>query len=98
MRTTTKLIRKCFTEVYPKDSKRHINSVMETLTNHVSCCGKVFIHMKIRLAGINSMKNVITNKEGILQQYHDLYIQSENILLAYIDVFECFRNNCLELY
>ena len=98
MGTATKLIRKCFTEVYPKDSKRHINSLMETLTNHVSCCGKVFIHMKIRLAGINSMKNVITNKEGILQQYHDLHIQSENILLAYIDVFECFRNNCLELY
>lgn len=96
MRTATKLIRKCFTKIYPRDSKKHINSVMETLTNPVSCCGKVFIHMKIRMASINSMENVITNKEGILQQYHDLYIQSENIFLA--DVFQCFRNNCLELY
>ena len=28
--------------------------------------------------------------------YHDLYIQSNTVLLA--DVFENFRNNCLETY
>ena len=29
-------------------------------------------------------------------EYHDLYVQSDTILLA--DVFENFRNMCLEIY
>ena len=29
-------------------------------------------------------------------QYHDLYVQSDTLLLA--DVFENFRNNCLKIY
>ena len=29
-------------------------------------------------------------------QYHDLYVQSDTLLLA--DVFENFRNKCLEIY
>ena len=31
-----------------------------------------------------------------LGHYHDLYVQSDTLLLA--DVFENFRNNCIEIY
>ena len=31
-----------------------------------------------------------------LRQYHDLYVQSDTLLLA--DVFENFRNTCIEVY
>ena len=31
-----------------------------------------------------------------LSEYHDLYIQSDTLLLA--DVFENFRNKCIEIY
>ena len=31
-----------------------------------------------------------------LRDYHDLYVQSDRLLLA--DVFENFRNMCLEIY
>ena len=31
-----------------------------------------------------------------LGEYHNLYVQSETLLLA--DVFENFRNKCLEVY
>ena len=31
-----------------------------------------------------------------LREYHDLYVQSDTLLLA--DVFENFRNICLEIY
>ena len=31
-----------------------------------------------------------------LGKYHDLYVQSDSLLLA--DVFENFRNNCIEIY
>ena len=31
-----------------------------------------------------------------LEEYHDLYVQSDTSLLA--DVFENFRNMCLEIY
>ena len=31
-----------------------------------------------------------------LGDYHDLYVQSDTLLLA--DVFENFRNNCIEIY
>ena len=31
-----------------------------------------------------------------LGEYHDLYVQSDKLLLA--DVFENFRNMCLEIY
>ena len=31
-----------------------------------------------------------------LGEYHDLYVQSDTLLLA--DVFENFRNMCIELY
>ena len=38
-------------------------------------------------------KEFETNNLG---EYHDLYVQSDTILLA--DVFENFRNMCLEIY
>ena len=31
-----------------------------------------------------------------LGEYHDLYVQSDTLLLA--DVFENFRNKCIEIY
>ena len=31
-----------------------------------------------------------------LREYHDLYVQIDTLLLA--DVFETFRNMCLEIY
>ena len=31
-----------------------------------------------------------------LSDYHDLYVQSDTLLLA--DVFENFRNKCIEIY
>ena len=36
----------------------------------------------------------LTNKN--LRDYHDLYVQSDTILLA--DVFENFRNMCIKVY
>ena len=35
-------------------------------------------------------------KINILREYHDLYVQSNTLLLA--DVFENVRNMCLEIY
>ena len=31
-----------------------------------------------------------------IEYYHDLYVQSDTLLLA--DVFENFRNKCIEIY
>ena len=31
-----------------------------------------------------------------MDEYHDLYVQSDILLLA--DVFESFRNKCIEIY
>ena len=41
-----------------------------------------------RVININNNKNVV--------DYHDLYVQSDAILLR--DVFENFRNKCIEIY
>ena len=32
----------------------------------------------------------------VLGDYHDLYVQSDTLILA--DVFENFRNKCIEIY
>ena len=46
-----------------------------------------YIHAKMALKYFN-------NKH--LGDYHDLYVQSDTLLLA--DVFENFRNKCIEIY
>ena len=43
--------------------------------------------------GNNVFKRFKLNNLG---EYHDLYVQSDTLLLA--DVFENFRNKCLEVY
>ena len=35
-------------------------------------------------------------KKKIRREYHDLYVQRDTLLLA--DVFENFRNKCIEIY
>ena len=45
---------------------------------------------------ISKLKKVCKNFEINLAYYHDLYIQSDTLLLA--DVFENFRNECIEIY
>ena len=46
---------------------------------------------------IDMQKKVFKNfNNKNIGDYHDLYIQSNTVLLA--DVFENFRNNCLETY
>ena len=58
---------------------------------------------------INNHKEVITDEDYVhaqkvwdvfkiktLGEYHDLYVQSDTLLLA--DVFENFRDKCIEIY
>ena len=70
-------------------------------------CEKVFILMNIWMIGKNLMKHFYSylNMEKIvckdfetkkLGEYHDLYVQSNTLLLA--DVFQNFRNMSLKLY
>ena len=47
--------------------------------------------MKILLTQVTRMEKI-----NNLGEYHDLYIQSETLLLA--DVFESFQNTYLEIY
>ena len=41
-------------------------------------------------------QNVFKEYSKNMADYHDLYVQSDTLLLA--DVFENFRNKCLEIY
>ena len=41
-------------------------------------------------------KNVFNKYCKNLGEYHDLYVQSDTALLA--DVFESFRDKCIEIY
>ena len=38
------------------------------------------------------LKNIVTD----IGDYHDLYVQTDSLLLAY--VFEKFRDKCIEIY
>ena len=46
------------------------------------------------IIGIQKVFKKFNNKN--LGDYHDLYVQSNTLLLA--DVFENFRNKCIEIY
>ena len=50
-------MRKSLMKTYQRDSKTRVSSVIKTLTNFVSCCGKVFIHTSTWMAGKDSMKD-----------------------------------------
>ena len=50
-------MRKFLIKIYQTDSKTCINSVMEILTNLVSCGGKVFIHINARIPVKDAMKH-----------------------------------------
>ena len=62
------------------------------------CCKKVFTHIKdITIADCTHVKRVSKDFEiKDLGEYRDLYVQNDTLLLA--DVFENFRNMCLEIY
>ena len=45
---------------------------------------------------VHAQKVLEKSKLKILGNYHDLYVQSKTLLLA--DVFENFRNKCIEIY
>ena len=49
--------------------------------------------MQITIMNKGVYKSVKINSLG---EYHDLYVQSDTLLLG--DVFENFRNMCLEIY
>ena len=49
--------------------------------------------MKVIYMLKKNLKNL--NKKD-LGEYHDLYFQSDTLLL--VDVFESFRNKCIEIY
>ena len=43
-----------------------------------------------------TQKKVVKNLKKISGEYHDLYVQSDKLLLA--DVFKNYRNMCIKIY
>ena len=52
--------------------------------------------MNTWIVGKDLMKHINVLKTSFIATYHDLYVQSDPLLLA--DVFENFRNKCIEIY
>ena len=76
--------------------------VGKDLMKHHCLTKKLFIYSNLNIEDITNVdyrhgKTVfeyLINKH--LGDYHDLYVQSDTLLLA--DVFENFRNMCIEVY
>ena len=70
--------------------------------NETSLPNKESVHSNLNMENIDDIdyrhgNNVFKRfKLNNLGEYHDLYVQSDTLLLA--DVFENFRNKCLEVY
>lgn len=103
-------MRKNWMKIYSRVLKTHVSSVMKALTNSVSYCKKVFIHMSRWMSGKDSMRryepqtlptNMLKSVKKYfrmrnLGQYSDLHVQSDTLLFA--DMFKSFRKKCLEFY
>ena len=63
---------------------------------------KEYFHSSLNIGGITDVdyrhaKRMFTEfKINNLGDYHDLYVQSDKLLL--VDIFENFRNKCTEIY
>ena len=88
------LLRKC---VYPYEYINNWERFNKTLLP-----SKEFFHSNLNMENIDDIDYRHGNKVfkrfklKYLGEYHDLYIQSDTLLLA--DVFENFRNTCLKVY
>ena len=67
-----------------------------TLPNKKVSYSKLYLENITDEDHIHSQKVFEEFKSKNLGEYHDLYIQSDTLLLA--DVFENFRNKCIEIY
>ena len=72
---------KCNDTTLPSKEDFYSNLNLEDITD------KDYTHAQ-KVWGVFEIKN--------LGEYHDLYVQSDTLLLA--DVFENFRNMCLNIY
>ena len=69
--------------------------------NETSLPSKNYFYSKLILQDISDndyehAKKVFKKYCKNMSDYHDLYVQTDTLLLA--DVFENFRNKCLEIY
>ena len=60
--------------------------------NETSLSNKESFYSNLNMENIDDIDYRLIN----LGEYHDLYVQSDTLLLA--DVFQNFRNTCLEVY
>ena len=67
-----------------------------TLPNQKAFYSKLFLEDITDEDYIHAQKVFEEFKLKKLVEYHDLYVQSGTLLLA--DVFENFRNKCIEIY
>ena len=71
-------MRKRLLKIYTRDFKTSANFVMETLTNFLSCYGKVIIHMSTWMDGIHLVKLHYQKKKRILQQPDKEFITKDD--------------------
>ena len=67
-----------------------------TLPNKKAFYNKLYLEDTTDEDYIHAQKVFEEFKLKNLGEYHDLYVQSDTLLLA--DVFENFRNKCIEIY
>ena len=64
--------------------------------DEISLPNKESFYSSLNMENIDDIDYSHGNKLKNLREYHDLYIQSDTLLLA--DVFENFRNMCIKVY